>query len=71
MPKNGLDAALSAHTCSLSENSAEVWRLAITGSLHAALLPVAAAAASSVWDTAIASAPLNGAVPGSAEVRLA
>ena len=71
MPKNGLDSALSAHTCSLSEKRAEVWWLAITGSLHAALLPFAAAATLSVCETAIASAPLNGAVPGMAEVRLA
>ena len=71
MPKNGLDWALSAHTCSLSANSAEFCRLAITGSLHAALLPAAALVTLSVWDTAIASAPLNGAVSGNAEVRFA
>jgi hypothetical protein len=71
LPKNGLDSALSAQTCSLSENSAEVWRLAMTGALHAPLLPAAAAATSSVCETAIASAPLNGAVPGIADVRLA
>jgi hypothetical protein len=55
----------------LSENRAEDWRLAMTGSLHAVLSPVAARATSSVCETAIASAPLKGAVPGMAEVRLA
>ena len=38
-PKNGLVAALSAQTASLSENSAEFCRLTITGATHALLCP--------------------------------
>jgi hypothetical protein len=71
LPKCGLVAALSAHTCSLSAKSAEFCLLAITGALHAALLPAAAASRLSVWETAMASKPLNGAAPGTAEVRFA
>jgi hypothetical protein len=71
LPKNGLDSALSAQTCSLSENWALLWRLAMTGLLHAVLRPAIAPVMSSVWETAIASSPLNGACPGTAEVRLA
>jgi hypothetical protein len=35
LPKNGLEDALSAQICSLSENCALLCRLAITGALHA------------------------------------
>jgi hypothetical protein len=35
-PKNGLDEALSAQTCSLSENSAEFCLLTITGAFQLA-----------------------------------
>ena len=34
LPKNGLDSALSAHTCSLSENKAEFCLLTITGAFQ-------------------------------------
>ncbi len=63
-PKNGLVAALSAHTASLSENSAEFWRLTITGGIHALLCPAIAPARSSVRETAMASNPLNALAPG-------
>src|SRR6266508_5943888 len=44
---------------SLSENSALLWWVTTTGSIQASLLPAAAAATSSVRDTAIAASPLN------------
>jgi len=59
LPKNGLVEALSAQICSLSENWALLWRLAMTGPLQASLRPAAASATSSLRETAIASAPLN------------
>jgi hypothetical protein len=59
LPKNGLVAALSAHSCSLSLNVAELCLETITGFIHASLLPAAAPATSSVRDTAMAPLPLN------------
>ena len=62
MPKNGLDEALSAQICSLSENVVDDCRLMITGGIHAALPatpPPAAVCGSSVRETAIASKPLK------------
>lgn len=65
MPKNGLEAALSAQTCSLSENVVDDCLLTTTGAqpaapTHQALFtPAAAARTSSVRETAIASKPLN------------
>ena len=54
-----LDSALSAQICSLSENVVEDCLLMTTGSFQASWLPVAAAATSSVRETAIASNPLK------------
>ena len=74
MPKNRLDAALSAHTCSLSEKVVDDCFEMMMGFFHAAALPAAAARGSSVLETAIASKPLNVADSLSAEtfeVRLA
>src|SRR6266542_2031304 len=59
LPKKGLDSALSAHTCSWSENSAAFCFDTITGSIQAFASPAAAACGSSVRDTAMASNPLN------------
>jgi hypothetical protein len=52
---------LSAVISSLSENVAELCFCALTmaGSLHALALLAAAAAGSSVWETAMASNPLK------------
>ena len=61
LPKNGLEAALSAQMVSLSEKSAEFCLETITGCSQAFLSPAAAATGSSVRDTAIASKPLNAA----------
>src|SRR5437868_7247691 len=58
VPKKGLKDALSAQICSLSENVVWDWWETMTGGIHAAW-SVAAAAALSVRDTAIASKPLN------------
>src|SRR5581483_6381159 len=69
LPKNGLDEALSAQICSLSLNVVDDCLVTITGSLQAPLSPAAAAATSSVYETAIASNPLNVWVPGKFEVR--
>src|SRR5215217_2524619 len=63
LPKNSLLSALSAQICSLSANAAALWLPVITtGRIHAAFpaAPAAAAAtASSVRETPIASTPLN------------
>src|SRR5436190_12800473 len=62
VPKNGLDSALSAQICSLSENVVPDCWLMITGCIQAALPegpPKAAVSGSSVRETAIASKPLN------------
>jgi hypothetical protein len=62
LPKNRLLAALSAHSCSLSLNVAELCLDTITGSIHAlapSTPPAAAAATSSVRDTAMDPVPLN------------
>jgi hypothetical protein len=74
LPKNGLEAALSAQSWSLSEKVVDDCLVTITGGIQAffpAVPPVAAVATSSVLETAMASKPLNGAAPGSAEVRFA
>jgi hypothetical protein len=59
LPKCGLEAALSAQICSLSANAAALLLGITTGASQAALLPCAAAVASSVRDTPIPSTPLN------------
>src|SRR5919198_3860459 len=59
VPKKGLEDALSAQICSLSENVVVDCLLITTGCIHAFLAPDAAACGSSVRDTAIASKPLN------------
>src|SRR5436190_2634587 len=60
VPKNGLDAALSAQICSLSEKIVcETCFDTITGGIHALLTFAAAAWTLSVRDTAIASKPLK------------
>src|SRR5437763_1864587 len=59
VPKNGLEAALSAQTCSLSENVVDDCREMRTGSAQADASPAAAAWTLSVCETAIASKPLN------------
>src|SRR2546423_7000114 len=61
LPKKGLEAALSAHTCSLSEKVVDDWCDTITGCFQAAMLPAAADWTSSVLDTAMASNPLKAA----------
>src|SRR5439155_8558274 len=75
VPKNGLDSALSAQICSLSENVVPDCLATITGFCHAFLSPAAAAWGSSVRETAMASKPLKaGPVPQGEpqfEVRLA
>jgi hypothetical protein len=74
LPKNALEAALSAQICSLSEKVAELCLLAITGGIQAFSLPAAADRTLSVRDTAIASNPLKAGSPKSAdtfEVRFA
>src|SRR6267143_2297480 len=74
LPKNGLDDALSAQICSLSEKVVEDCLDTMTGAIHAALPatpPAAAACALSVRETPIASNPLNVLVPGKFEVRFA
>src|SRR6476646_5243526 len=63
VPKNGLEDALSAQICSLSENVVDDCRLITTGAQpaapthHAFLSPLAAARMSSVRETAMASGP--------------
>src|SRR5205809_951825 len=62
LPKNGLDEALSAQICSLSEKVVEDWCATSTGGIQAALpaaVLVEAIATSSVRETASASKPLN------------
>src|SRR5438105_232149 len=59
LPKNGLNDALSAQICSLSEKVVDDCFDTSTGGSHAPLLPAAAEAALSVRDTASASKPLN------------
>ncbi|TML12894.1 MAG: hypothetical protein E6G31_08535 [Actinobacteria bacterium] len=59
MPKNGLESALSAQICSLSENVVPDCREMMTGGIHASLSFPAAAATSSVRETPIASYPLK------------
>src|SRR5947209_1786318 len=59
VPKCGLEAALSAQICSLSENVVDDCLEMITGGFHAVLVPAAAAPTSSVRDTATASVPRN------------
>jgi hypothetical protein len=76
LPKKGLDSALSAHTCSLSANSAEFCLLTMTGACQLAWSATVAAvspvdAGPSMRDTAIASKPLKPCRPGKLEVRLA
>src|SRR5262249_19965472 len=74
LPKNGLEAALSAQICSWSENCAEFCLDAMTGGIQALAFPAAAARTSSVRDTAMASNPLNvspGVDVGKRDVRLA
>ena len=51
VPKNGLDDALSAQTCSLSENVVVFCFETSTGSIHAAALPAAAACGLSERET--------------------
>ena len=75
-PKNGLDDALSAHTCSLSENRAAFCLLTITGAFQLAWLDTIAgvspvAAGPSTRDTANASNPENAERPGKFDVRFA
>jgi len=60
LPKKGLVAVLSAHTPSLSlKVAALVLVVTITGGIQALLVPEAAAARSSVRETAMASKPLK------------
>ena len=62
VPKKALDAALSAQTCSLSENVVDDCLEMTTGCRHAALPaspPAAASVTLSVRETAIASKPLK------------
>ena len=59
MPKNGLDEALSAQICSLSLNVVEDCFETISGAVQALLSPAAAAATSSVRETATATGPLK------------
>ena len=59
MPKKGLEAALSAQICSLSENVVDDCFEITTGGSHAALTFAAAAWTLSVRETAIASKPLK------------
>jgi hypothetical protein len=65
LPKNPLEAVLSAQICSLSANAAALLLPGITtGGLHATFPlgpPAAAATGSSVRDTPMASTPLNAA----------
>jgi hypothetical protein len=71
LPKNGLEAALSAQMSSLSDNRAEFWRLTITGSIQAVCTPAAAASTLSVRDTTAADAPLKPGALLSGKARLA
>src|SRR5437773_10968145 len=59
VPKKRLDDALSAQTCSLSENVVLGCLEMTTGGLHVALMLSSAEATSSVRETAIAAKPLN------------
>jgi hypothetical protein len=59
VPKNGLDDALSAQICSLSENVVDDCREISTGGFQALFTPAAAAARSSVRETAMPSKPRN------------
>src|SRR5438270_5218295 len=59
LPKNGLEATLSAQICSLSENVVVDCFDTRTGGIQALLTLAAAAATLSVRDTATASNPLN------------
>jgi hypothetical protein len=74
LPKNSLEAALSAQICSLSENSAELCLVTITGSDQASFTPANAAASrlpgpvASRCATVIAAAPLNPGLPGNGVV---
>jgi hypothetical protein len=59
LPKNGLDAALSAQICSLSLNVVDDCFETITGAFQASASPAAAAATLSVRETARATGPLK------------
>jgi len=59
LPNVGLEDALSAQICSLSENVVEDCLEITTGADHAALFPSAADCTLSVRETAIPSKPLN------------
>ena len=59
VPKNGLDEALSAQICSLSENVVDDCFEISTGADQADCTLCAAAATSSTWETAMASKPLK------------
>jgi hypothetical protein len=71
LPKKGLLDALSAQICSLSLNVADACLEAITGDIQAFLSPLAAAATSSVRDTAMPSNPFSPLLPGNPDVRFA
>lgn len=68
LPKCVLVAALSAHTASLSENSAEFCRDTMTGSIHAGFFPAIAPARSSVRHRGCLE-PEKVCLPGKLEVR--
>jgi len=59
LPKKGLLAALSAQICSLSLKVVDDCFEISTGGCQALLVPAAAAATSSVRETAMPSKPLN------------
>ena len=71
LPKNGLDDALSAHTCSLSENVVDDCIETMTGGIQVGFDPRRATGTLSVRETAIASNPLKVFLPGKFDVRFA
>src|SRR5207245_11563317 len=71
LPKNGLDDALSAHTCSLSENVVDDCIETMTEGIQVGFVPRRATVTLSVWEAAIASNPLKVYLPGKFAFRFA
>src|SRR6516165_6940995 len=70
LPKNGLEAALSAQTCDLSEKVVFDCLEITTGGIHELFFRMLPAVGLSIRDTAIASNPLKLLPVGKFEVRL-
>ena len=70
LPKNGLEVALSAQICDLSEKVVFDCLDTTTGLIHELLLPMLSGVGLSIRETAIASNPLKPPPVGKFEARL-